>query len=568
MNKLCIKDISILNKNSEKITGLKLENKDYKFILYSSEDEISDEILNESQQFLQFSFKEPFNITSKKKMKDLNFDIIQDNDLYVLKFNQKSVFYIKDNKPTLTHQYFKIIQKNGELYNFFNTKNNEEIINQNNKVHNLLNKKNNLINSILNKKTTEINLNDDDNDHTKNGLLPSILSNENDLKCEEYETPSKEANAHTEESNAPVEEANAPAEEANAHAEEANAPVEESNAPAEELEAPSEESNLIVEEENALVEESNAIVEEHEVLAEESNAIVEELESPSEESNAHTEELKTPVEEHEALAEEPETPIDEQEIKKEIKIIEFKEIESEKKNIKKTRNPRKKKIKKEENNEMSSFITQINNEENTLKETVNEDKNILNKETSVNEQNESNINLLLNKNENLTKNLDMSNILNDFNNYIIDKSKIKTIPQQNYIFKTKNIEFFNKKYIIKPHKLQSSNINIYNLNKIKILKENILDNYKKSFLLDEINSSYLIEFYNLKYLINKINHQLILTNLKNKKTIILNNNSFFKLINFNYYITNNCTTIIPIYTKKIYDNSNGMMINYFEPIIT
>ena len=37
MNKLCIKDISILNKNSEKIIGLKLENKDYKFILYSYE---------------------------------------------------------------------------------------------------------------------------------------------------------------------------------------------------------------------------------------------------------------------------------------------------------------------------------------------------------------------------------------------------------------------------------------------------------------------------------------------------------------------------------------------------
>ena len=87
MNKLCIKDISILNKNSEKVTGLKLENKDYKFILYSSEDKISDEILNESQQFLQFSFKEPFNITSKKKMKDLNLDIIQCNAALISKLS-------------------------------------------------------------------------------------------------------------------------------------------------------------------------------------------------------------------------------------------------------------------------------------------------------------------------------------------------------------------------------------------------------------------------------------------------------------------------------------------------
>ena len=35
MNKLVLKDISIINKNKEKVTGLKLEYKDLKFILYS-----------------------------------------------------------------------------------------------------------------------------------------------------------------------------------------------------------------------------------------------------------------------------------------------------------------------------------------------------------------------------------------------------------------------------------------------------------------------------------------------------------------------------------------------------
>ena len=221
---------------------------------------------------------------------------------------------------------------------------------------------------------------------------------------------------------------------------------------------------------------------------------------------------------------------------------------------------------------MSTFITQINNEEtkqeDKIEETKQEDK--IEEKNHEDKKNESNINLVLNKNEDnkSIEKLNISNILDDFNSYIIEESKVKTISQQNYNFKTKNINFFNKKYIIKPHKLMSSNINIYNLKKIKILKENLLNDFKKALLLDDKNSSYLIQYYTTQYLINKVKNQMILTNLKNNKTILLNDNSFFKLLNYNYYITNNCTTIIPINTKKIFDNSNGMMVNYFEPIIT
>ena len=67
MNKLVLKDISIINKNKEKVTGLKLENKQFKFILYSYENDKP----QENTIFKEFSFKEDFNITSKKKMETL-----------------------------------------------------------------------------------------------------------------------------------------------------------------------------------------------------------------------------------------------------------------------------------------------------------------------------------------------------------------------------------------------------------------------------------------------------------------------------------------------------------------
>ena len=64
MNKLVIKDISIINKNKDKIVGLKLENKDLKFILYS----YNESKPPENEKFKEFSFEKKFNITSKKKM--------------------------------------------------------------------------------------------------------------------------------------------------------------------------------------------------------------------------------------------------------------------------------------------------------------------------------------------------------------------------------------------------------------------------------------------------------------------------------------------------------------------
>ena len=193
----------------------------------------------------------------------------------------------------------------------------------------------------------------------------------------------------------------------------------------------------------------------------------------------------------------------------------------------------------------------------------------------------TNNNVVKNESENIKFNIkkitnddnkfNIKNILNDlsnsYNNPIKDNSEKKDIHINNNQSKYLNINFYNKKYLIKIHNIISSNLNIYNLNKVKILKENIIQNDKESILLETKNSSYLLDYFNNTYLLNKVDNKLLITFLKNKKTIILNDNSFFKLSNYNFYVTFKCTLLVPIINKKIFNNKNGQQINYFEPNI-
>ena len=61
--------------------------KDLKFILYSYTE---NSVPLENETFKEFSFNEEFNITSKKKMTSLKLNIIQENDSYKLKMNDKN----------------------------------------------------------------------------------------------------------------------------------------------------------------------------------------------------------------------------------------------------------------------------------------------------------------------------------------------------------------------------------------------------------------------------------------------------------------------------------------------
>ena len=162
----------------------------------------------------------------------------------------------------------------------------------------------------------------------------------------------------------------------------------------------------------------------------------------------------------------------------------------------------------------------------------------------------------------------MQDLKDNYQSKTINKNKIENKKNINLINdnnKFMNINFFNKKYIVKIHKIISSNLNMYNLTKSKILKENIINDEKLSLLIENKNSSYLLNYFNNIYLINRVNDKLLITYLKNKKTMILSDNKFFKLSKYNFYLTFGSRLIIPIVNKKVFNNQNGLAINYFEP---
>ena len=151
--------------------------------------------------------------------------------------------------------------------------------------------------------------------------------------------------------------------------------------------------------------------------------------------------------------------------------------------------------------------------------------------------------------------------MNDFNKYFIDEN---TKNENKY--ETQEISFYNKKYNINVLEVESSILNIKNLFKTTILPKNIINDNNVSIKLKNNNSSYIILYLKNPYLFNKVDSKLIITNLDNKKSIMIQNNQYFKLNNINFYIVNNCTLMIPIMNKLI-SNKFGQKINLFEPLI-
>ena len=58
---------------------------------------------------------------------------------------------------------------------------------------------------------------------------------------------------------------------------------------------------------------------------------------------------------------------------------------------------------------------------------------------------------------------------------------------------------------------------------------------------------------------------LTFINLQTKNIISVNNKDYFKLENINYLLANNGSLIIPVETKKFFDNNNGTSYNVFVP---
>ena len=59
--------------------------------------------------------------------------------------------------------------------------------------------------------------------------------------------------------------------------------------------------------------------------------------------------------------------------------------------------------------------------------------------------------------------------------------------------------------------------------------------------------------------------RLTFINLQTKNIVSVNNKDYFKLENINYLLANNGSLIIPVETKKFFDNNNGTSYNVFVP---
>ena len=159
------------------------------------------------------------------------------------------------------------------------------------------------------------------------------------------------------------------------------------------------------------------------------------------------------------------------------------------------------------------------------------------------------------------------NIIEDF--IILDKVISKKMEVKN--IEVKKINYHKTTY-------NHNNVN-YNLNTVKItpIKQNtnlvnqviedsnIFTSYDNAIELDNNNNNYIILLNKIKYLVNKKETVLTFINLQTKNIVSVNNKDYFKLENINYLLANNGSLIIPVETKKFFDNNNGTSYNVFVP---
>ena len=130
------------------------------------------------------------------------------------------------------------------------------------------------------------------------------------------------------------------------------------------------------------------------------------------------------------------------------------------------------------------------------------------------------------------------------------------------------VNYQNILYKINAIKLkESDDLNFLNMYNSVVYESNIINKLNVSFELENRNSSYLIVLFGQKYLLIKNNNQLIVTNLSNRKSQVLKNKDNFKLGNGNYDYSFYNNLIIPVTTKKIFDNNYGTSFNIYIPRI-
>ena len=576
MKKLSIQNLVILI-NNEKINITSLEIKSEKYILYSNNN-IND-INIDLDLFAKMQFKDEFQITPKKKYNDLQLKIHFDseNKTYSLLHNNNSVYYLKNYKNIIiNNDYLHLILFNGTL---LKPKNIE---------------KNNLVDDILSKKTLKVDeknisdiknidfkfINNYDNSIIKSdesNILNKEISLDTDNGKKENNIIIKNKDTYLKESGVvDLKEVDLLAESKNAYIKEKEVDViidlkESDVIDLKEMDLLAECKNPDIIEVNEIVEAKNDDLKEENLLTESKNidnknADIKEVDEIVEAKNDDLKEVNlleeikiADVKEVNLLAENKNADVKESNVKLNENIV----LNVTKCDI----NDNNKEYINVKNNQLDNEIFNLENilsdfnklfQFNDTKIETKVENKITNVETNV----ETNVKT------NVETNVETNVVTNNKNDLIKLEPKKLIIPSINNNIYSLKINYQNSIYNINAIKLISSNdLNFLNLYKSDVPKKNIIHKFNLTFELEKDNSSYLINFMNIKYLINKINNMVIITNLYNKNSQVIKNKDNFKLGTNDFILYNDCSIIIPMIAKKIFDNNYGTSYNLYMPIV-
>ena len=590
MKKLNIQSLSILINNKEKINILCLENKNEKYILYSDNNNNINEEEIDNNLFKKMEFPENMQITPKKKFNDLKLSINSDlqNNIHTLLLNNKNVFYLKNSKNIIiNNNKLKLVLYDGNLL-INNDLGEIKLEKKNNLVEDLLSK--NLNNNLKN-----INFKDETHNHQNSTTLEE--NNNKDFKIIEFNNNLDINNITKEVENMELNDINYEKEEHINNTRlngisEISEIIEDNNIgmPIEMLDKEEILPNIIHENiENKIndiaLDIVNFKIPEH--IENKINDIVTDISSfkiheniPEinlvEENNTINEKIKTitqSINEEKIELNNKKNELDNEVFNLENILSDFNKLFSfietdkiEKKN--ETKIISEKKIIKPINTTLCSNTSSI---DKNILTNVNINQNVnthanTHTHTNINRITPSNNSTITNKN-----NVSNNNTINIINKNKLDDKKIlepihKTII--NNIPYIVSINYQNINYKIFTIKLTSFNdLNFSNVFTTKVCEDNLINKFNLAFEIEKDNSSYLFSIMNQKHLINKINNSIVLTNLSNRSSQIIKNKENFKIITLDYILLNDCTLIVPIINKKIFDNNYGTSYNLYVPRI-
>ena len=176
MKKLNILNITILINNKEKVTVIKLEDKNEEYVLYSGIN--IDEKDVDQNIFIKMEFNENITIMPKKKYVDSNLNIIADKETnkYKMVLNNNPVYYLKNSKSIIVNNELKLILPNGTLLNKDNKDNKDNKSNENDLINSILSK--NINNSAINIDSKPNNIEDSKIINFDNNLKNTCNENE------------------------------------------------------------------------------------------------------------------------------------------------------------------------------------------------------------------------------------------------------------------------------------------------------------------------------------------------------------------------------------------------------